>query len=1649
MSLRKLLAALAVVALAACDRSPEPPVTPEKTAPAVSQAAPTSGAARTELTADERAELARTYAGRKVEVLDVSEVQQDGAAMLAVTFSVPLDTQQKLADYLSVTDKASGKVDGAWQLSPNLMTATLGPLAPRRELTVTVGAGLSSLGGTKLANDSSAEIKTRDADPVVGFASSGSLLPTELVDGLPVMTLNVDKVDVDFFRIRQDRLLSVLEYGSWQGGLDIWDANNLTENADLVYTGRFDLQTRPNVRETVLLPLKGIEVLKQPGIYFAVMKQAGSYRYTLPATLFSLSDIGLSARRYQDRMLVLTQALAGGKALAGVEVALHDNEGKVLAQGRTDDSGMLELPSNDKARMLMAHHDGQTTMLRLSSSVLDLSEFQVQGPASGSLNFFMFGPRDLYRPGETVPLNALLRDADGKPVPVQPVAVEVLQPDGNVRLRFTWNAGDNGLYQRDLALPADVQAGLWTVQAKTGNGDVHTYSFHIEDFLPERMSLALDEPSGMLLSADEIDFGIEARYLYGAPAGGNRLSGQIYVEPLREAVQSLPGYQFGNINETGLKQSLEVEPSLLDDAGEAVISQPSLWREARSPLRVTLQASVQETGGRPVTRRVSADVWPANRLPGIRVLGAEQDGSVDADGLAEFDLLLADREGKKLAVQGMRVRLVRERRDYYWSYGNSDGWNYRYDEKHFVVDERTVDIAAGQVAKVGFLVEWGPYRLEAEDPETGLVSSARIWAGYRWQDTAEGTGAIRPDQVGLTLDKASYKAGDVAKVTVAPPVAGSGYLMVESSDGPLWWQAIDVPSEGKAFEIPVARDWDRHDLYISALVLRPGERKTLQTPKRAVGVLYLPLSREDRKLAVVLEAPAQMRPERALTTRIKVQDEQGKPVANTRVLLSAVDVGILNITEFKTPDPFTAFFGRKRYGVDQLDMYGRLIEGGNFRQASLAFGGDATSTPGGLPPLTTVRLVSLQAAPVLTDANGEAEVSVDIPDFNGQLRIMAQAWNDTDYGASESNTVVAAPLVAELAAPRFLAGGDRSTLALDLHNLSGAAQELDVRVTFEGSLAAAGDAAGTGSLKLADGAKRTLSIPIRAVGGYGDGTVKVNVAGLNVPGETTSTLSRSWQIGVRPAVPAQTRRFRAALPAGGETWTLPADLEGGWQASGLQAVLELSSQPPLNVAEQIQELIAYPYGCTEQTVSGLYASLYLDEAALRRLGVGTTQTDEERRKAVETGIQRLLSMQRADGSFGLWSPESPEAYWVTVYATDFLQRAKAQGYEVPAAVLDQANRKLQAYLTDGNVGLDFESERPSHAIFAVRAYAASVLARSKQAPLASLRALFERREAALSGLPLVQLGLALQEMGDGQRGATALREAMDKQRPSGYWLNDYGSELRDRAAMLQLLLENDAMPEERNALLLSVAELLHSEQWLSTQERAALLLAAVRLDQSAQPRWTAAWQAGAAGETLSSERARGIDLPAAALAGNTFTLRNEGSSELYANLTLRGYPQHIPQAQDNGISIRRQYLDTDGNPLDLTKVRSGELVLVSITVKAKRYVPDALVVDLLPAGLEPENQNLANASASLEQAGDGVRTLWQRAMETNIVHQEYRDDRYVAALPLSREQNTHLLYLARAVTPGTYLVPPPFVESMYTPSVNGLGAAPGRLTVTP
>lgn len=1059
----RVAACMLMLALAGCDNNDNAPTAVKKDAPSeVTKAASSENVSSAKLSAPERQKLAQQSAGKALTLLDLSEVQLDGAATLVLTFSIPLDPDQDFSRVIHVVDKKSGKVDGAWELSHNLKELRLRHLEPKRDLIVTIGKEVKALNNATFSKDDEKTITTRDIQPSVGFASRGSLLPGKVVEGLPVMALNVNNVDVNFFRVKPESLPAFISQWEYRNSLANWQSDKLLQMADLVYTGRFDLNPARNTREKLLLPLGDIKPLQQAGVYLAVMNQAGRYDYSNPATLFTLSDIGVSAHRYHNRLDIFTQSLENGAAQQGIEVSLLNEKGQTLTQATSDAQGHVQLENDKNAALLLARKNGRTTLLDLKLPALDLAEFNIAGAPGYSKQFFMFGPRDLYRPGETVILNGLLRDADGKALPDQPIKLDVIKPDGQV-LRSVVSQPENGLYHFTWPLDSNAATGMWHIRANTGDNQYRMWDFHVEDFMPERMALNLTGEKTPLTPKDEVKFSVVGYYLYGAPANGNTLQGQLFLRPLREAVSALPGFEFGDIAAENLSRTLDEVQLTLDDKGRGEVSTESQWKETHSPLQVIFQGSLLESGGRPVTRRAEQAIWPADALPGIRpqfasksVYDYRTDSTVkqpivDEGSNAAFDIVYSDAQGVKKAVSGLQVRLIRERRDYYWNWSEYEGWQSQFDQKDLIENEQTLDLKADETGKVSFPVEWGAYRLEVKAPNEA-VSSVRFWAGYSWQDNSDGGGAVRPDRVTLKLDKASYCPGDTIKLHIAAPTAGKGYAMVESSEGPLWWQEIDVPAQGLDLTIPVDKTWNRHDLYLSTLVVRPGDKSRSATPKRAVGVLHLPLGDENRRLDLALETPTKMRPNQPLTVKIKASNKNGEMPKQVNVLVSAVDSGVLNITDYVTPDPWQAFFGQKRYGADIYDIYGQVIEGQG-RLAALRFGGDGDELKrGGKPPVNHVNIVAQQALPVTLNEQGEGSVTLPIGDFNGELRVMAQAWTADDFGSNESKVIVAAPVIAELNMPRFMASGDTSRLTLDITNLTDKPQKLNVALTASGLL---------------------------------------------------------------------------------------------------------------------------------------------------------------------------------------------------------------------------------------------------------------------------------------------------------------------------------------------------------------------------------------------------------------------------------------------------------------------------------------------------------------------------------------------------------------------------------------------------------------------
>lgn len=1573
---------------------------------------------------------AQQEAGAPTSVVQANARQYRDAPALALVFSGPLAPKANWQSWLAVSEGGK-QVQGEWILADDVRTLYFPNVQPDKSYEVSLKAGLGP-------SPQSWTLKTRPLEAGASFTASGMVLPLRDELRLPISAVNVDEVNIDFFRVDAEYLPRFLAEYRPGAGMGNWELEQITKRAKRVFSGRYALELDANRRETRLINVKEPQ-LAEAGVYFAVMSPLGNYDWRKETTYFAVSDMGLSARRYRDQLEVFVSSLASADPLKDVQLSLLDEKGNRLQVQTTDPQGHRRFDQVQGARLLLAEQGKHLAVLRLDGAALDLSTFDLGTQPWQAQQLYLFSGRDLYRPGERLDSEILLKGQDGQLLPGMAVELEVKQPDGQLLEQKRLLPDSLGAAHYGLRLPDDAPLGRWTINLKTAAGSRFEWPFLVEEFLPERLKLQLGKgPDGEVTSLDAaLSLPLQGDYLYGAPASATQAKAEVKISRATMPFTQWQEFTLGDVLLAEQARDLEPRSLTLDAQGQGTFSLADELDGVRAlgPLEVAYRVSLSEPGGRAVNRSRTQYGWPAgSQWPALKAdFVADR---VEGGKPLPFQILNLDDKAQPVAG-AVKVRLINEYRDYYWHYADGEGWKYEFNSQPYLEQEQTLQLDGKGPTPLTLQLAAGWYRLEVENSQ-GHQSSLRVEIGsYAWGGGGE---QARPDKIAITLDKRAYQAGDKANVTLVAPRPGKGLLLVEDGDGLRWWQRIELKGAGGdakdargEFEIPVSPEWQRHDLHISAQIAAPDSAsrpagKQQGQSLRSVGLVPLTLNREARRLPLTLSAPDNAVP----LTRLEVT-ATSTPNSQGRVVLAAVDRGVLNISYYQPLDPFEIFFGRKRFAQDLFDNYGQVIPPQDGKLARLNYGGDRAPLKKGGALESRVEIAALWSGEVSFDESGKAVIPLDLPNFNGELALMALAWNEQQVGEAERAVKVVAPLVAEIGWPRFGARGDETRALVQLRNMSGEDQTLSLVWTLNGGLKAHGELPGTLSLK--NGEEQWLTLPLTVTGASGVASLQLAASGKDF------AISRDWYLPLRSPWPAETRQRYQMLAPGQQMSFAPAEL-AGLDRANLQGLLSLSGTPPWDPAAQWQALADYPYACLEQTLSRAWP--YLLTTADERIA---WSKPAEGKKAVSEAdvqralLQRLQRLQLPSGGFGLWDGRSDEEQWLTAYAADYLLARKEAGDAVPEAMLNQALNRLQSYLTDSQYGERWSSA-PEHSRLAYQAYSAYVLARVGKAPLATLRLIWEQQaDHARSGLPLLHLSLALSAMGDEQNATKALSRALATERGDDY-LGDYGSPLRDEALKLSLLRQYKLAAERWPALSAKVADTLAHRQWLSTQERLALLRLA-RFDPAID--WQAKVTSSLGSESLSGSAPLQLGAPEALA---TSAVTNEGKKgSLYVQRTLIGYPEQAPTRLSQGISVTRSWFNSDGQRFDPAKVKVGDLVVVRLNVSSESAVPDALLVEMVPAGFELENPALGN-SIKLEELSIEGKPAWQSEWNDYLKHQEFRDDRYTAALDLSEGSNQQLVYLMRAVTPGRYQVPPTQVEDMYRPELRAVGEDIHEVTIS-
>ena len=1539
------------------------------------------------------------------------EVEADSAApQICINFSDPLAvTRPDLSDYVTVEGGSGLAVE------PKDNQICIDGVRHGSRYVVRLRAGLPAADGETLAKPVELSIYVRDRAPWVGFAGNAYVLPAGPDASIPVSTVNTDAAKATIYRIGDRSLADVVRDRQFMSQLNYYSAERIAdENGAIVWQGEIAIQSTLNETVITAIPISDALADMEPGVYVITAAPAvGNPNEFGPLATqwFVVSDLGLTALSATDGIHVMVRALASAQPLANVAVRLVAANNEILGRATTDGQGYARFePGLARGRggmapqLVVAELGDDYAFIDLGRAAFDLTDRGVAGrPAPQALDVFLTPERGIYRPGEVVHLTALVRDARAVAVGDLPLTLIVERPDG-VEYEHTV-LSDQGLggYSHDMALASSAMRGSWRIKlhADPQAPSLAETSVLVEDFEPERLAFELTTTADAFDPDATAPIEVDARYLYGAPAPDLAVEAEVTLRP-SETLTGHSGYRFGLSEESvGPTREPLAVGAVTDADGKAGFDLALPVPEVSThPFTADLVVRLADTNGRAVERTLTRPVRPAASLIGVKPLF---DGEVGEGATPRFEAILLAPDGTRSARTGVAWQLERLESNYQW-YRTNGRWNYELITYTSRVDGGTVDFTADAPATIAAQVDWGRYRLTIEDDTAPAATSVEFYAGwYRAVGSSD-----TPDTLQVALDKPAYRVGETAKLRLDPQFAGVASISV-IDDRLVAMQAVEVPEGGTTVDLEVTDAWGP-GAYVVATLYRPMDIAAKRMPGRALGLTWATVSPGDRDLDVALDLPDEMRPRGPMTIPLAIGNLPAGEEAY--VTVAAVDVGILNLTNFQTPAPDDWYFGQRRLGADIRDIYGLLIDRMQGVPGAVRSGGDSGPVRLTAPP-PTQKLLAFYSGVMRVGADGTASVTFDLPAFNGTVRVMAMAWTNGGVGHAAKDVIVRDPVVVATSLPRFLATGDSSRLLLEIDNVAGPAGDYRLAVAAGDGLAIGGDAIAD-AFHLDEKERRSFVLPLNATG-IGDSDISVALAAPD--GEEYET---EYTLGVRPAGLPVTRRSNIAVAAN-DTLTVDEALTADFVPGTGSVAVSLGGAGPLNVAGILMALDRYPYGCTEQLTSRAMPLVYLDEVAIS-IGIGA---DAEVKERVQQAIAGVLANQAAWGAFGLWGPNSAGGdLWLDAYVTDFLTRSADGGYDVPDLPRDLALDNLAnsiAYASDfTNGGEDI-------------AYALYVLARNGRAAIGDLRYYADAKLGDFATpLAKAQIGAAMALYGDrprAERAFAAATDALDRAEAANRgWRRDYGTSLRDNAAVLTLAAETRTEGVDLKAIATRIAVSEEAKPYTSTQENAWMLLAAAALIRDSADTTFAVDGATVAGplfRRFTDER----------VAAGPVVVENLGGESLSAVVAATGIPAAPEPAGGNGFRIARTVYSPEGNLADLSTVAQNDRFVVVLTVTAENVDGGhMLVVDPIPAGFEIENPDI---SAS----GDTSGFAW---LATDMAtHTEARTDRFVTAFdrrdgdPLEYS----IAYTVRAVSPGVFAAPGATVEDMYRPERNARTAA--------
>jgi uncharacterized protein YfaS (alpha-2-macroglobulin family) len=1316
------------------------------------------------------------------------------------------------------------------------------------------------------------------------------------------------------------------------------------------------------------------------------------------------SNIGLIAKKGNDNnMLVAVTNIMDAAPMQGVDVTLLDYQHQMVAHAISDANGFANISLKHKPFLLVAKKGDERGYLKLDDgSALLLSKFDVGGEQiQNGLKGFIYGDRGVWRPGDSIFVSFILEDKLKTLPPDHPVQFEFYNPAGQLYRRITRTSSVDGFYSFHTATTTSSPTGTWTAKVKVGGAEFDK-NLKVETIMPNRMKIALDFGGKTALTkGSDVSGTLRATWLFGGAAQNLKAKVDAFVSPQVTRFKGFNDYVFDDPTLAFNTQTQTVFDNRLNADGIATVNANiHVDKQAPGQLRANFLIKVFEPGGNFSIQQVELPYNAYTGYVGIKTPeGGEYTGMLPTNHDNPIDIADVDVNGNPFSgTRNVTVELYKIQWRWWWDQTGNDLSNFTQNQYNSLVSTQSVQLVNGRGKWDLNLSEnnWGRYLIRVKDEQTGHSTGKIVYVDYA--ERMQQGNATDATMLSFASDKKSYKVGETCTLTI--PTGNDGRALISFENGSKIIRSVWIDThQGQTIYSFKVDGSMAPNVFVNVTMLQHHSQTMNDLPIRMYGVIPLIVNDPGTVLKPVINMPDKIRPES--TSTITVSEANGKEMTYT---IAIVDEGLLDLTNFKTPDPHETFYAREALGVKTWDLYDYVIGAyGGELERILSIGGDEALNNNQNVSVNRFKPVVKFLGPFHLNSGEKQTHKFTLPQYIGSVRTMVIAGHDGAYGFAEKAVAVKKPLMLIATLPRVLGPTEKFKLPVTVFAMEKNIKTVTVQVQSNAFSNLQG--ADKQTLTFNSPGDQMVTFDLDVKNFVGIGKVKITARSGN------EVADYDVELNVRNPNPPITKTFQKEIKPG-EIWNTSYTPIG--MSGTNKATLEVSSVPALNLAKRLAYLIDYPHGCVEQTTSSAFPQLYLDQL----VDLSPRQKAETERN-IKLAINKLSSFQVREGGLSYWPGESDVDEWCTDYAGHFMLAAQAKGYTLPVGFLDNWKRfqKQKAI----NWAPDTRSFYGADLVQAYRLY---LLALARVPELGAMNRLKEFKY--ISPQAKWRLAAAYKLAGQPEIGLQMINGLPTTIKPYDQLYGTYGSDLRDEAMILETLtlLGQHA---KAAAMLQTVAAHLSKDDWYSTQTTAYALLAVAQYCGQNKNGSKLMFNYGT---TAVNSNYYLWQLPLAVNGGN-ISIKNRGNNILYLKLTQQGQPApgQEPASVNNDDVLRMEvnYITLKGQPLNITSIKQGTDFVAQVTIKNpghKGNYENMALTQIFPSGWEILNTRMMNNDEAFKSSPSDYIDI--------------RDDRVNTYFNLDEGKEVTYYVMLNAAYTGQYYLPATYCEAMYNSSINAL-----------